>query len=165
MQVEFEMSMMGELKFFMGIKINKNPEGSYIHKSEYTKEILKKFDLTECKVAKTTMNPTCTLGKDEESSKVDQKVYRGMIGSLIYLTDIRPDILFNICLCVRFQADPREPHLIVVNRIFRYLRGTTNLGLLYKKSKDYKLVGFCDADYTGDRLERIKNKWKLSVSG
>ena len=77
-----------------------------------------------------------------------------MIGSLLYLTASRPDILFNVCLCARFQSDPREPHLTVVKRIFRYLKGTTNLGLLYKKSSDYKLVGFCDADYAGDRIER-----------
>jgi len=77
-----------------------------------------------------------------------------MIGSLLYLTASRPDIFFSVCLCARFQSDPREPHLTVVKRIFRYLKGTTNLGLLYKKSSDYKLVGFCDADYAGDRIER-----------
>jgi len=62
--------------------------------------------------------------------------------------------LFSVCLCARFQSDPRETHLTAVKRIFRYLKGTTNLGLLYKKSSDYMLVGFCDADYVGDRIER-----------
>jgi len=65
-----------------------------------------------------------------------------------------PYILFSVCLCARFQSDPRESHLTVVKRIFRYLKGTTNLGLLYKKSLDYKLIGFCDADYAGDRIEK-----------
>ena len=74
-----------------------------------------------------------------------------MIGSLLYLTASRPDILFSVCLCARFQSDP---NLTAVKRIFRYLKGTTNLGLLFKKSSDYKLVGFCDADYAGDRIER-----------
>jgi len=77
-----------------------------------------------------------------------------MIGSLLYLTGSRPDILFSVCLCARFQSDPRETHLTAVKRIFRYLKRTTNLGLLYKKSLVYKLVGFCDADYAGDRIER-----------
>jgi hypothetical protein len=77
-----------------------------------------------------------------------------MIGSLLYLTASMPDILFSVYLCVRFQSNPRESHLTVVKRIFRYLKGTTNLGLLYRKSLDYKLVGFCDADYAGDRIER-----------
>jgi len=77
-----------------------------------------------------------------------------MVGSLLYLTASRPDILFSVCLYARFQSDPRETHLTAVKRIFRYLKGTTNLGLMYKKSSDYKLIGFCDADYAGDRIER-----------
>jgi len=85
---------------------------------------------------------------------VDQKLYRGMIGSLLYITTSRPDILFSVCLCERFQSDPRESHLTIIKRIFRYLKGTTNLGLLYRESLDYKLVGFCDVDYAGDRIER-----------
>jgi len=83
------------------------------------------------------MHPTCTLSKEDQGSKVDQKLYRGMIGSLLYLTASRPDILFSVSLCARFQSDPRETHLTAVKRIFRYLKGTTNLGLLYKKSSDY----------------------------
>ena len=154
MQEEFEMSMMGELKFFLGIQINQRKEGVYVHQSKYTKELLKKFKLEDCKEMNTPMHPTCTLNKEDQGTKVDQKLYRGMIGSLLYLTASRPDILFSVCLCARFQSDPRESHLTAVKRIFRYLKGTTNLGLLYKKSSDYKLVGFCDADYAGDRIER-----------
>ena len=100
------------------------------------------------------MHPTCTLSKEDTGTKVDQKLYRGMIGSLLYLTASRPDILFSVCLCARFQSDPRESHLTAVKRIFRYLKVTTNLGLLYRKSLDYQLVGFCDADYAGDMMER-----------
>jgi len=154
MQEEFEISMMGELKFFLGIKINQCKDGVYVHQSKYTKELLKKFKLEGCKEMNTPMHPTCTLSKEDQGSKVDQKLYTGMIGSLLYLTASRPDILFSVCLCARFQSDPREPHLTAVKRIFRYLKGTTNLGLLYKKYSDYKLVGFCDADYAGDRIER-----------
>jgi len=77
-----------------------------------------------------------------------------MIGSLLYLTASRLDILFSVCLCARFQSDPRESHLTTVKKIFKYLKGTTNLGLLYIKSLDYMLVGFCDADYAGDKIER-----------
>ncbi|WJX51639.1 hypothetical protein P8452_37816 [Trifolium repens] len=154
MQDEFEMSMMGELKFFLGIQINQGKDGTYIHQSKYTKELLKKFNLEDCKIMSTPMHPTSSLSKEEIGSKVDQKLYRGMIGSLLYLTASRPDILYSVCLCARFQSDPREPHLTAVKRIFRYLKGTTNLGLLYKKSLDSKLVGFCDADYAGDKIER-----------
>jgi len=136
MQDEFEMSMMGESKFFLGIQINQCKDGVYVHQSKYTKELLKKFKHEECKEMNTPMHPTCTSSKEDQGSKVDQKLYRGMIGSLLYLTTSRPDIFFSVCLCARFQSDPREPHLTTVKRIFRYLKGTTNLGLLYKKSSD-----------------------------
>ena len=91
---------------------------------------------------------------EESSSKVDQILYRAMIGSLLYLIASRPNILFSVCLCARFQSDPRESHLTIVKKIFRYMKGTTNLGILYKKSQYYKLVGLCDGDYVGDKIER-----------
>src|SRR4051812_24070115 len=121
---------------------------------KYVKELLKKFNLLESKEAKTLMHLTCVLGKDEVSKMVDQKLYRGMIGSLLYLTASRPDILFSVCLCARFQSDPRESHLTAVKRILRYPRGSTNVGLVYRRYEDYNLVGFCDTNYTGDRVER-----------
>ena len=128
------MSLMGELKFFLGIQINQTQEGTYIHQSKYVKELLKIFDLSECKPSKSPMHPTWILEKEEVSKKVEKKIYKGMIGSLFYLTASRPDILYSVCLCVRFQSDPRESHLIAVKRIFRYLKGNANLGLFYRKS-------------------------------
>jgi len=148
------MSMMGELKFFLGIQINQSKDGVYVHQTKYTKELLKNFKLEDCKVMNTPMHPTCTLNKEDTGSKVDQKLYRGMIGSLLYLTTSRLDISFSVCLCARFQSNPIESHLTVVKRISKYLKGTTNLGLLYRKSLDYQLVGLCDVDYAGDRIER-----------
>jgi len=155
--------MMGELKFFLGIQINIFKDGVYVHQTKYTKELLKKFKLEDCKVMNTPIHPTCILTIEDTETKVDQKLYRGMIGSLLYLTASRPDILFSVCLCARFQSDPRESHLTVVKRIFRYLKGTTNLGLFYKKSLDYKLIGFCDADYACDRIEKTESKNKVQL--
>jgi hypothetical protein len=103
MQDEFEMSMMGELKFFFGIQINQCKDGVYVNQSKYTKELLMKFKLEDCKEMNTPMHPTYTLSKKDIGSKVDQKLFRGMIGSLLYLTASRPDILFIVCLCSRFQ--------------------------------------------------------------
>ena len=111
MQDELEMSMMGELKFFLGIQVNQCKDGVYVHKTKYTKELLKKFKLEDCKVINTPMHPTCTLSKEDTGTQVDQKLYIGMIGSLLYLTASRLDILFSLCLCARFQSDPRESHL------------------------------------------------------
>jgi len=159
------MSMMGEMQFFLGIQINQRKDGVYVHQSKYTKKLLKKFKLEDCKEMNTLMHPTCNSSKEYTGTKVDQKLYGGMICSLLYLTASRPDILFSVCLCARFQLDPRESHLTVVKRIFRYLKGTTNLELLYRKSLDYKLTGFCDADYVGDKIERKSTSGKCQFHG
>lgn len=132
MSVKFEMSMMGEVKFFLGIQINQCKNGVYVHQTKYTKKLMKKFKLDDCKIVSTHMHPTCNLSKEEIIPKVCHKLYIGMIGSLLYLTSFIQSILFSVCLCARFQSDPRKTHLITINRIFRYLKGTTNLGLLYK---------------------------------
>ncbi|KAI3672657.1 hypothetical protein L6452_38754 [Arctium lappa] len=87
------------------------------------------------------------IGLDPDGKVVDQKTYRGMIGSLIYLTASRPDIMFSTCLCARFQAKPKESHLLAVKRIFRYIKGTPYLGLWYPKSSDYKLIAYSDAEF------------------
>lgn len=121
-QAKFEMSMMGELKFFLGVHINQSPEGMYIHQIKYTKELVKKFDMSECKIAKNPMHSTSILEKDGVSDTVEQKVYRGMIGSLLHMTTSRPDTLFSVCLCAGFQSDHRESHLKNIKRIFRYLQ-------------------------------------------
>lgn len=150
MQVEFEMSVIGELKFFLGIQINQGKDGTYVHRSKYIKEILRKFNLEDWNIMATYMHPTCSLNNKENKYKLDQKLFRGMIGSSLYLTAFMPDILFIVCLHARFQSDPIETHLTIVKIIFRYLKGTTNLGLLYKKFIYYKLVRLCDADYVKD---------------
>ncbi|KAK2369143.1 hypothetical protein QL285_082293 [Trifolium repens] len=100
------------------------------------------------------MHPTSRLSKEDSEGKVDQKLNRGMSGSLLFLTSSRPDILFCVYLCARFQSDPRESHFTAVKRIFRYLKATCNIVLLYQKSNDYKLIVLCDADYASDILER-----------
>lgn len=125
----------GELKFFLGIQITQRKYEFYVHQSKYTKELLKKFKLEDYKVTNTHMHPTCNLIKEEESSKVCRNLYRGVIGSLLYLTSSMPDILFSVSMCARFQSDPRKTHLTIVKRIFRYLKGITNLGLLYKNPR------------------------------
>ena len=85
---------------------------------------------------------------------VNQKLYRGMIGSLLYLTASRLDIMFCVCLCARFQACPKESHLIALKRIFKYLFSTQNLGLWYPKKSFLELIGFSDADYTDSKIDR-----------
>ena len=99
------------------------------------------------------MSPSTKLNKDEEGKPVDVNLYRGMIGSLLYLTASRPDIMFNVCLCAQFQSCPKESHLIAVKRIFRYLLGTIDLGLQYNKSNSFDLISYTDVDFAGCKID------------
>ncbi|GJV30329.1 retrovirus-related pol polyprotein from transposon TNT 1-94 [Tanacetum coccineum] len=154
MHDEFEMSMMGELNFFLGLQIKQMEDGIFFNQSKYIKEMLKKFGLEDSKPMKTPMSSDTKLTKDEECESVDSTKYRGMIGSLLYLTASRPDIMFSVCLCARFQEAPKTSHLEVVKRIFRYIKGTTHLGLWYPKGTDIETVVYADSDHAGDYVDR-----------
>jgi len=151
---EFEMSMMGELNFFLGLQIKQNLNGTMIHQKKYVKELLKRFKMEDSKEIDTPIVTSMKLDIDKPGSSVDQKLYRGMIGSLLYLTASRPDIIFRIGLCARFQENPKKSHLTVVKRILRYLKGTIDLCLWYPKGSNLKLVGYADADYAGFLMDR-----------
>ena len=140
MSREFEMSMIGELTFFLGFKVKQMKEGTFIHQEKYTKDILKKFKMDECKPIKTPMATNGHLDLDVDGKSVDQSLYCSMIGSLLYLTTSRPDIMFSVCLCARFQANPKESHLSAVNRILRYLKHTPSIGLWYPKCASLDLL-------------------------
>ena len=154
MQNEFEMSMMGELKFFLGLQILQTHKGTIINQEKYTRELLKRFGMEDSKPVGTPMCTSTKLDKDDEGTQVDEKGYRGMIGSLLYLTASRPDIMFAICLCARFQSCPKESHLNAVKRIFRYLKGSMNFCLWYPKCTNFSLCGYTDADFGGCRIDR-----------
>jgi hypothetical protein len=142
MSKEFEMSMMGELQFFLGLQIKQAKEGTFVHQAKYTKDILKKFKMDDSKPLSTPMSTTTALDANEDREHVDQKEYRSMIGSLLYLTVTRPDIQFSVCLCTRFQALPRTSHRRAVKRIFRYLRYTPELGLWSSASSSLRFLVF-----------------------
>jgi hypothetical protein len=112
MSREFEMSMMGELQYFLGLQIKQVKDGTFVHQTKYTKDMLMKFQMQDVKPMSTPMGSTATLDvdADEDGEPVDQREYRSMIGSLLYLTASRPDIQFSVCLCARFQASPRTSH-------------------------------------------------------
>ena len=145
---------MGELNYFIGLQIKQTSNGIFISQTKFIKEILKKFNMESCKPLSTPLSTSCKLDKDEEGTNVDQKLYRGIIGSLLYLTASRPDILFSVCMCARFQSDPKESHMIETKRIMRYLKYTSTLGLWYSKDSSLKLLGYSDADYGGCRIDR-----------
>ncbi|GJZ46632.1 retrovirus-related pol polyprotein from transposon TNT 1-94 [Tanacetum coccineum] len=111
MHDEFEMSMMGELNFFLGLQIKQMEDGIFLNQSKYIKEMLKKFSLEDSKPTKTPMSSDTKLMKDKECESVDSTKYRGMIGSSLYLTASGPDIMFSVCLCAHFQEVPKTSHL------------------------------------------------------
>jgi hypothetical protein len=108
MESEFQMSMMGELTFFLGIQVKQTKQDTFVHQAKYTKDLMKKFNMAELKPVSTPMSSAASLGPDEDGEAVDQREYRSMIGSLLYLTTTRPDIQFAVGLCACFQTSPRS---------------------------------------------------------
>ncbi|XP_050890814.1 uncharacterized mitochondrial protein AtMg00810-like [Lathyrus oleraceus] len=165
MQGEFEMSMMGKLNYFLGLHIKQTKDGIFINQSKYCKELLKRFDMDACKDIATPMGLGTYLDQDESGTPIDITKYRGMIGSLLYLTASRPDIMFSVCLSAQFQASPKESHLSAVKRIMKYLKGTSNVGLWYPKGSICSVVGFSDADYAGCKTDRKSTSGTCHIFG
>ncbi|GJX62550.1 hypothetical protein Tco_0295450 [Tanacetum coccineum] len=143
------MSMMGQMSFFLGLQISQNPRGIFINQAKYALEILKKYGFDTSTPIDTPMSERPKLDEDIGGKLVDPTRYRGMVGCLMYLTASRPDIVFAVCMCARYQAKPTEMHLHAIKRIFRYLKGTLNMGLWYPKDSGFALTAFADADYAG----------------
>ncbi|WVZ84651.1 hypothetical protein U9M48_031658 [Paspalum notatum var. saurae] len=154
MSKEFEMSMIGELSFFLSLQIKQLKNEIFVSQSKYLKDMLKKFDLEDAKSIKTPMGTNGLLELDKGGKLVDQKLYRSMIGSLLYITASRPDVMFSVCLCARFQASPNEAPLTAVKRILRYLKHTPYIGLWYPKGAQFELIGYSDSDYAGCKIDR-----------
>ncbi|GKA44449.1 putative ribonuclease H-like domain-containing protein, partial [Tanacetum coccineum] len=154
MHEKFQMSSMGELTFFLGLQVQKKKDGIFISQDKYVEEILKKFRFTKVKTASTLMETQKPLLKDKDGEEVDVYMYRSMIGSLMYLTSSRPDIMFVVCACARYQVNLKVSHLYAVKRIFRYLKGQPKLGLWYPKDSPFDLVAYTDSDYAGASLDR-----------
>ncbi|GJY65243.1 hypothetical protein Tco_0467481 [Tanacetum coccineum] len=153
------MSMMGELKFFLGLQVHQSPCGIFISQSQYAMELLKKHGLDEC-VSMSTPMATKRLNADLQGTPTDQTNYRRMIGGLMYLTASRPDIAFATFVCARYQARPTVKHLKEVKRIFRYLRQSYNMGLWYPKDSRFELIVYSDPDHA-----RCKDDCKSTSGG
>jgi hypothetical protein len=150
----FELSMMGVLIFFLGFQIKQAKKGTFIIQTKYTRDILNNFGMDNAKPIKTPMGTNGHLDLNLGSTSVDQKVYRSIIGSLLYLCASKPDIMLSVCMCARFQAASKDCHLRAVKRIMRYLVLTLNLGLWYPKGSHFELLGYSDADFAGCKVDR-----------
>nr|GEY13406.1 putative reverse transcriptase, RNA-dependent DNA polymerase [Tanacetum cinerariifolium] len=154
MHEKFQMSAMGELTFFLGLQVLQKKDGILLSQDKYVGDILKKFRYSDVRSAITHMDKENPWGKDGPSKDVELHLYRSMIGSLMYLTTSRPDIMFAVCACARHQVTPKECHLHVVKRILRYLKGYPKLGLWYPKDSPFDLVTYSDSNYGGATQDR-----------
>eukprot|EP00253_Pinus_taeda_P007635 PITA_07635 len=145
MQQEFEMTLLGELTYFLGLQLQQNKDGIFLSQTKYLKQILKKYGMENSKPVCTPMVTGCSLSSNDESAEVHQPTYRSMIGSLLYLTGTRPDIVHAVGIVG--QENPKESHLQAVKRIFKYLQGTLNFGLWYPRDTDLTLHAYTYADW------------------
>ena len=149
---------MGQLNHFLGVKVVQKKESGDISIGQelYTKELVKKFQVDQSKPVATPFKPGSKLiQEDSENQLFDQKIYQSAVGSLLYLsTRTWPDIMFAVRTVARFCEKLTKQHWIAVKRILRYLNGSQSLGLLYSKDKEYKCIGYSEADWAGDLEDR-----------
>ena len=165
MQSKYEMSMMGELTYFFSFQVSQRNDGIFICQSKYVRDLLKKYALEDALTGKTPMATATKLDQDDPGKCVDITSYRGLIGSLLYLTASRPNTMFSTCLCARFQANPKESHLIAVKLIFKYLKGPPNIGIWYPKGTGFDLIGYTDSDFPGCKIERKSSSGSCQFPG
>ncbi|GKF14567.1 retrovirus-related pol polyprotein from transposon TNT 1-94 [Tanacetum coccineum] len=149
MSSKFKMSMMGKMSFFLGLQISQSPGGIFINQSKYALEILKKYGMESSDLVDTPLVERTKLDEDLQGIPVDPTRYRGMVGSLMYLISSRPDLVFAVCMCAHYLEKPTEKHLYAIKRVFRYLKGTINIGLWYSKNTGIVLTTYVDADHAG----------------
>nr|GEV71334.1 putative ribonuclease H-like domain-containing protein [Tanacetum cinerariifolium] len=154
MKGEFQISAMGELTFFLGLQVQQRPNGMFISQDKYVQEILNKFDLGSVKTATTPYEAPKPKSKHESDSPVNVHLYRSMMGSLMYITALWPDIMFAVSACLRNQVTPTTSNLEAVKKIFKYLKGQPKLGLWYPRESPFVLEAYSDSDYAGANKDR-----------
>jgi hypothetical protein len=154
MKLEFDMTDLGKMKYFLGVEVLQNFDGIYISQKKYAKDVLERFGMEKSNSVKNPIVLGVKLMKDEEGAKVNATVYKQLVGSLMYLTATRPDLMYVVCLISRFMANPTEIHLQAAKRVFRYLKGTVDLGIFYQKEGNKELLAYTDSDYAGDVDDR-----------
>ena len=145
MKNKFEMNELGLLAYFLGMEMNQSSEGCFVCQKQFTTKLLNKFAMENCNPVSTPMVLGMKLTKDDGAPCVDGRMYRSLIGSLLYLTSTRPDIVFAVNYLSRFMQNPSQTHHIAAKRVLRYLKGTLDFGVYYKRSTDANLLGYTDS--------------------
>ncbi|GKA92139.1 retrovirus-related pol polyprotein from transposon TNT 1-94 [Tanacetum coccineum] len=159
------MSMMGKLSFFLGLQISQSPKGIFLNQSKYALKLIKKYGMETYEPADTLMVEKSKLDEDPQGKLVNPTRYRGIIGTLMCLTTSRPELVFAVCMCARYQEKPTEKHLHAVKQMFRYLRGTINIGSWYPKDSCIALTAFADVDHAGCQDTRKSTSRSMQLLG
>jgi len=165
MMDEFEMSDLGKMHYFLSLEIVQSNAGIFVSQKKYVQELLDRFKMQKCNPANTPSEFVLKLYKDEEGEKVDNTLFKQITGSLMYLTATRPDIMYSVSLISRYMESPTEMHLLAAKRILRYLQGTKDFGLFYKRGEKSNLIGFTNSDYAGDQDDRRSSSGYVFMLG
>ncbi|XP_022848322.1 uncharacterized protein LOC111370709 [Olea europaea var. sylvestris] len=137
------------MQYFLGMEIDQTQEGIFVYQKRYAMEVLKKFSMENCKSVSTPLVQNSTLIKEDGAQKSDEKIYRSLVGRLLYLTITRPDVTYVANILSRFRQEPSEIHFQAAKRVLRYIKENVELGIWYKKSENLILTGFTDSDWVG----------------
>jgi hypothetical protein len=151
---EFEMKYLGLMHYFLGLEVWQSPERIFLNQGKYVVKILKRFDMLECKSMNIPMETKLELLVDTSLELIDATLYRQIIGSLMYLTNTRPNICFSVNTLSQFPVEPRHVHLVFAKHVMRYLKGTLDIGLSYDGDHDFTLSGYTDSDWVGSVSDR-----------
>ena len=154
MKTEYDMTDFGLLNSYLGVEVIQSKSEIRLCQSNYALKVVKEFDMEECNSAKTPMECRLRLSREGEGEEVESTYFRKMIGCLRYLTLTRPDLIYSVSYLSRFMSKPYSDHMAAVKRVLRYVKGTTEYGLVYRRDKESSLIGFCDSDYAGDQDDR-----------
>ena len=165
MMAEFDMSDLGKMHYFLGIEVVQSADGIFVSQRKYVQEILNRFQMSNCNSVSTPVEVGLKLIKEPGGKRVDSTLYKQIVGSLMYLTATRPDIMHAVSLISRYMENPRETHLLAAKRILRYLQGTIEYGLFYKNGEKSDLFGFTDSDYAGDSDDRKSTSGYVFMMG
>ncbi|XP_047156314.1 uncharacterized mitochondrial protein AtMg00810-like [Vigna umbellata] len=156
MEVEFEMTDLGRLSYFLGMEFTHTATGLLMHQQKYVKELLERFKMIKCNDARSPLEVNIKLRIDETEEGVNEKTYKQIVRSLRFLCNSRPNLMFSVGLISRFMGNPKKSHMSAAKRVLRYIKGTTSYGILFPygmEKNELKLVGYADSDY-GDQVER-----------
>ncbi|BFG35668.1 hypothetical protein CerSpe_219420 [Prunus speciosa] len=165
MMIEFDISNLGLMHYFLGIEVNQYPAGIFLSQKKYVQEVLDRFHMKDCNPVGTPTSSDLKLAKNLDGRKVDPTLYKQIVKSFMYLTSTKPDIMHDVSLISHFMENPTELNLTAAKRIFRYLKGTVDFGVFYKKEAKSGWFGFTDSDYAGDQDDQRSTSGYMFMMG